>query len=80
MTRLLHIFWTGLFALSLTGHVTAQTSPAPEKKSAESKSETKPAPKESQTVEDDLDIDAMFKRGEEQAKEGPNCRKPDPIA
>ncbi len=81
MTRLLQIVFIGLFALGCGGITFAQTAPEPENKPAETKSEDQAPAKDSETVQDEFDIDAMFKRGEEQVKDGPTCKKPpDPIA
>ena len=81
MNRFYHITLAALFTLSPAAMANAQTAPTPEKPVPDAQSETKPAPKEDKKLKNDADIDAMFKRGEEQAKEGSTCHKPpEPIA
>ncbi len=81
MTRLLQITIVGLFTLGCGQMASSQTAPEPENKPAETKSEDQAPAKDSETAQDEFDIDAMFKRGEEQVKDGPTCKKPpDPIA
>jgi len=67
-----------LSLVSFTMSLTTQAQTAPPKKEP-----AKEAPKAEaeEKVEDTIDLDAFFKKGEENAKKGSSCEKPaDPIA
>ena len=75
--RIILSLFISLFAFSFA----AQSKTPPTKKDAP-KEATKTAPSESQEkTPETIDLDAFFKKGEENAKKGSSCDKPaDPIA
>jgi len=74
-----------LFLFPLTASLTAQAQTTPPKKEPAKEAPAKEAPKAEpkKAVEDSIDLDAFFKKGEENAKTS-SCDKPatpaDPVA
>lgn len=84
MQRFLYILCVSL-VLGVFAIPAAAQDKAKDAKKAQPQKTEKPAPKQGDnTVQDSIDLDSFFKKGEENAKNGASCNKPakpaDPIA